>query len=123
MAKVLIVDDAEFLRMRISKVLLANGHTVVEADNGLNAVSTYTSARPDVVLMDITMPEMDGLMALKEIKALDPQARVVMLTALGQDSVVLEAMRFGALDFLLKPFESNRVLSTVNKALSAPITA
>jgi two-component system chemotaxis response regulator CheY len=66
---------------------------------------------------------MDGLMALKEIKALDPQARVVMLTALGQDSVVLEAMRFGALDFLLKPFESNRVLSTVNKALSAPITA
>ena len=123
MAKVLVVDDAEFLRMRISKMLTSQGHTIIEADNGQNAVSVYKSAHPDVVLMDITMPEMDGLSALKEIKALDPTAKVVMLTALGQDTVVLEAIRTGASDFVVKPFDPNRVLAAVNKALGLPIAA
>jgi len=118
MAKILIVDDAEFLRVRISKMLVGGGHEVIEADNGLKAVETYKTARPDAVLMDITMPEMDGLAALKEIKALDPAARVVMLTALGQESVVLEAIKSGAKDFVVKPFQPERVLAALSKALA-----
>lgn len=123
MATILVVDDAEFLRMRISKMLIGNGHTIVEADNGQNAVSMFKSTHPDVVLMDITMPEMDGLSALKEIKALDQHAKVVMLTALGQDTVVLEAIRTGATDFVVKPFDPNRVLAAVNKALGLSVVA
>ena len=103
MARILIVDDAEFLRVRISKMLIGNGHQVIEANNGLVAVNTYKTEHPDVVLMDITMPEMDGLQALKEIRAFDPKAKVVMLTALGQESVVLEAIKSGARDFVVKP--------------------
>ncbi len=118
MAKILIVDDAEFLRVRISKMLVGAGHEVIEADNGLNAVNTYKSAKPDAVLMDITMPEMDGLAALKEIRAADPNARVVMLTALGQESVVMEAIKAGAKDFVVKPFEQERVLTAITKALA-----
>jgi two-component system chemotaxis response regulator CheY len=117
MAKILVVDDAEFLRVRISKMLVGGGHEVIEADNGLKAVDTYKTARPDAVLMDITMPEMDGLAALKEIKAIDPNARVVMLTALGQESVVLEAIKSGAKDFVVKPFQPERVLAALSKAL------
>jgi len=117
MSIVLVVDDAEFLRMRISKILSTNGHEVVQADNGYSAVNVYRTSHPDVVLMDITMPEMDGLTALKEIRALDPEARVVMLTALGQDTVVVEALKSGAKDFVVKPFETDRVLSAIGKAL------
>ncbi|MBI3762771.1 MAG: response regulator, partial [Chloroflexi bacterium] len=95
-----------------------SGHEVLEADNGVNAVSAYKTARPDAVLMDITMPEMDGLAALKEIRAADPNARVVMLTALGQESVVLEAVKSGAKDFVVKPFEAERVLAAISKALA-----
>ena len=117
MAKILIVDDAEFLRVRISKMLIGNGHQVIEANNGVVAVSTYKAEHPEVVLMDITMPEMDGLQALKEIRAFDPKAKVVMLTALGQESVVLEAIKSGARDFVVKPFEPDRVLNAIRKAL------
>lgn len=118
MARILIVDDAEFLRLRISKMLSGNGHQVIEADNGAKAVSTYKSDKPDAVLMDITMPEMDGLAALKEIRAADPNARVVMLTALGQESVVLEAIKSGAKDFVVKPFQPERVMEAITKALA-----
>ena len=118
MARILIVDDAEFLRVRISKMLIGNGHQVIEANNGLVAVNTYKSDHPDCVLMDITMPEMDGLQALKEIRAFDPKAKVVMLTALGQESVVLEAIKSGARDFVVKPFEPDRVLNAIRKALA-----
>ena len=104
MAKILIVDDAEFLRVRISKMLSGDGHEIVEAENGARAVEQYKLIRPDMVLMDITMPEMDGLSALKAIRAYDPKARVIMLTALGQESVVLEAIKSGARDFIVKPF-------------------
>jgi two-component system, chemotaxis family, chemotaxis protein CheY len=118
MAKILIVDDAEFLRVRISKMLVGSGLEVIEADNGLNAVNTYKANRPDAVLMDVTMPEMDGLTALKEIRAFDANARVVMLTALGQESVVLEAVKAGAKDFVVKPFEPDRVLAAIQRAMS-----
>lgn len=117
MAKILIVDDAEFLRVRISKMLVSNGHQVLEAENGAVAVNSYKANRPDAVLMDVTMPEMDGLAALKAIRSGDPNARVVMLTALGQESVVLEAIKSGAKDFVVKPFEPARVLAALNKAL------
>jgi two-component system chemotaxis response regulator CheY len=118
MAKILVVDDAEFLRVRIAKMLVGDGHEIVEAENGAKAVNMYKAARPDVVLMDITMPEMDGLSALKAIRAFDPRARVVMLTALGQESVVLEAIKSGARDFVVKPFERDRVLGAISKLLS-----
>lgn len=118
MAKILIVDDAEFLRVRISKMLTGDGFEVIEADNGAKAVETYQAVHPDVVLMDITMPEMDGLTALKHIRAIDPKAKVIMLTALGQESVVLEAIKSGARDFVVKPFERDRVMSAINKLLA-----
>lgn len=115
MAKILVVDDAQFLRVRISKMLQADGHEVIEAENGVVAVQSYKANKPAIVLMDITMPEMDGLTALKEIRAYDPNAKVVMLTALGQESVVLEAIKSGAKDFVVKPFERERVMRAINK--------
>jgi two-component system, chemotaxis family, chemotaxis protein CheY len=117
MAKILVVDDAEFLRVRITKMLTADGFEVVEAENGLKAIDAFKANKPDMVLMDITMPEMDGLSALKELRKIDPNAKVVMLTALGQESVVLEAVKSGAKDFVVKPFERDRILSAINKLL------
>ena len=118
MTKILIVDDAEFLRMRISKMLLGEGYEIFEAENGAIAVETYKTQHPDVVLMDITMPEMDGLTALKAIKVIDAKAKVIMLTALGQESVVLEAIKSGARDFVVKPFERERILGAISKLLA-----
>lgn len=118
MAKILIVDDAEFLRVRISKMLTGDGYEVIEAENGARAVEVYERERPDLVLLDVTMPEMDGLTALKHIRAIDPKARVVMLTALGQESVVLEAIKSGARDFIVKPFERDRVMNAIYKLLA-----
>jgi two-component system, chemotaxis family, chemotaxis protein CheY len=117
MAKILIVDDAEFLRVRISKMLVGDGYEVAEAENGLKAIEKFQEIHPDLVLMDITMPEMDGLTALKQIRGIDPKAKVIMLTALGQESVVLEAIKSGARDFVVKPFERDRVLSAITKLL------
>jgi len=117
MAKILVVDDAEFLRVRISKMLQGDGHEIAEAENGARAVAVYKDVKPDLVLMDITMPEMDGLTALKEIRGYDPKAKVVMLTALGQESVVLEAIKSGARDFVVKPFERERVMNAITKLL------
>ncbi|MDR3572557.1 MAG: response regulator [Anaerolineaceae bacterium] len=118
MTRILIVDDAEFLRVRITKMLTGDGFEVFEAENGLKAVAKYKEIHPDVVLMDITMPEMDGLAALKEIRAFDSHAKVVMLTALGQESVVLEAVKSGARDFVVKPFERDRVLNAIGKLVA-----
>ncbi|HNN12562.1 MAG TPA: response regulator [Anaerolineales bacterium] len=118
MAKVLIVDDAEFLRVRLTKMLSTDGYEVFQAENGLKAVNTYKEIHPDVVLMDVTMPEMDGLTALKEIVGFDAKARVIMLTALGQESVVLEAVKSGAKDFVVKPFEQDRVMNAITKLLA-----
>ena len=115
MATLLVVDDAAFMRMRCSKLLTESGYQVVEAENGVQAVKQYQLHHPDAVLLDITMPEMDGLTALKEIRKLDPNAKVAMVTAMGQQSTVMEALKAGARDFVLKPFQSDRVLATVKK--------
>ena len=119
MAKVLVVDDAAFMRVRAVKVMQEAGHDVAEAENGRDAVTQYAAWRPDVVLMDITMPEMDGLAALKEIRKIDPSARVAMVTAMGQQAIVMEALKAGAKDFVLKPFQPDRVLSALQKLLAA----
>ncbi len=115
MARIMIVDDAAFMRMRCSRLLKEHGYEVVEAENGLQAVKLYQEIRPDAVLMDITMPDMDGLEALKAIRELDPSARVAMVTAMGQQAMVIEALKRGAKDFVLKPFEPQRVLAAVKK--------
>jgi len=118
MAKILVVDDAEFLRVRLTKMLATDGFEVFQAENGLKAVEQYKAIHPDVVLMDVTMPEMDGLTALKEIVQFDAKAKVIMLTALGQESVVLEAVKSGARDFVVKPFEQERVMKAITKILA-----
>ncbi len=115
MATLLVVDDAAFMRMRCSKLLTESGYQVIEAENGVQAVQQYHDHHPDAVLLDITMPEMDGLTALREIRKLDPNAKVAMVTAMGQQSTVMEALKAGARDFVLKPFQSDRVLATVKK--------
>jgi two-component system chemotaxis response regulator CheY len=119
MARVLVVDDAAFMRKMVSDALAKGGHEVVgEAGNGNEAVAQYQELRPEVTTLDITMPEKDGLAALQEIMALDPAARVVMCSALGQESKVLESIKIGAKDFVVKPFQPDRVLGAVDKALS-----
>jgi two-component system chemotaxis response regulator CheY len=118
MATVLVVDDALFMRKVISDAVVAGGHEVVgEATNGREAVARFKELRPDVTTLDITMPEQDGLAALREIIALDPAARVVMCSALGQERKVLEAMKAGAKYFVVKPFEEARLIAAVNKAI------
>ncbi len=119
MARVLVVDDAAFMRVRAAKVLMDNGHEVAQAENGIEAVKKYAEWHPDAVLMDITMPEMDGLTALKEIRKIDPQARVAMVTAMGQQAIVMEALKAGARDFVLKPFQPDRVLGALAKMVAA----
>src|SRR5476649_616349 len=118
MAKVLVVDDALFMRKVVSDAIVAGGHEVVgEACNGEEAVARFKKLRPDVTTLDITMPEKDGLAALREIIALDPAARVIMCSALGQESKVLEAMKAGAKYFVVKPFDESRLIAAVNKAI------
>src|ERR1700694_4340353 len=119
MARILVVDDAAFMRVRAAKVLIDNGHEVEQAENGIEAVAKYAEWRPDAVLMDITMPEMDGLTALKEIRRIDPHARVAMVTAMGQQAIVMQALKAGAKDFVLKPFRPERILATLQKLLAA----
>ena len=118
MPKVLVVDDAQFLRVRLTRMLKEHGYDILEAENGDRAVAQYEANAPDAVLLDITMPEKDGLEVLREIRGKHPDARVVMLTALGQQSIVLEAIKAGARDFIVKPFEQERVLSALQKALA-----
>ena len=117
MAKIMVVDDAAFMRMRCAKLLVENGHEVSEAANGVEAVKKYSENKPDGVLLDITMPEMDGIATLKKLVEMDPGARVVMVTAMGQQSMVIEALKSGAKDFVVKPFDANRVLAAVKKLI------
>ncbi|MBC7076439.1 MAG: response regulator [Syntrophomonadaceae bacterium] len=116
---ILIVDDAAFMRMMIKDILTKNGYVVVgEAENGMAAVEKYKDLRPDLVTMDITMPEMDGITAVKEIKAIDANARIIMCSAMGQQAMVIDAIQAGAKDFVVKPFQPERVLEAVSKALN-----
>lgn len=118
MKKVLIVDDAAFMRMAIKNILEKNGFEVVgEAENGSVGYKKYMELKPDVVTMDVTMPEMDGIEALKKIKANDSKAKVIMITAMGQEPMVKEAILSGAKGFIVKPFKDETVLSALNKIL------
>lgn len=117
--KILIVDDAAFMRMMIKDILTKNGYEIVgEAQDGREAVEKYKELEPDLVTMDITMPEMDGITALKEIKQIDPDAVVIMCSAMGQQAMVIDAIQAGAKDFIVKPFQADRVLEAIQKALN-----
>ena len=119
--KILLVDDAAFMRKMIKDTLTKNGYTeVFESVDGADAVEKFSEIGPDLVVMDITMPNMDGLEALKAIRAKDGSANVVMCSAMGQESMVMDAVRSGAKDFIVKPFKPDRVLKTVTSILGAP---
>lgn len=120
MAKILLVDDAAFMRMMVKDVLTKNGYDesdIFEAADGAQAVDKYNELKPDLVIMDITMPNKDGLEALKEIKGGDPSATVVMCSAMGQEAMVIDAIKSGAKDFIVKPFKPDRILKTVKTIL------
>ena len=118
MAKIMICDDAAFMRMMIKDILTKNGYEIAaEAENGQKAVEKYPEAKPDLVLMDITMPDMDGIQALKKIKEIDPNANIIMCSAMGQQAMVIEAIQSGAKDFIVKPFQAERVLEAVKKVI------
>jgi two-component system chemotaxis response regulator CheY len=119
MARVLVVDDAAFMRKVLTDALAQGGHDVVgEAANGVEAVAQFQALNPDVTTLDITMPEKDGLEALREILAANPGARVIMCSALGQESKVIESIQLGAKDFVVKPFQPAQLLEAVGKALA-----
>ena len=112
--RILIVDDAAFMRMMIKDILTKNGFEVVgEAADGVQAIEKYNELKPDLVTMDITMPEMDGIAALKEIKAKDPNAIIIMCSAMGQQAMVIDAIQAGAKDFIVKPFQADRVIEAI----------
>ena len=119
MAKnILICDDAAFMRMMNKDILTKNGYNVAgEAENGVKAVEKYNELKPDLVLMDITMPEMDGIQALKKIKEADSSALVIMCSAMGQQAMVIESIQAGAKDFIVKPFQADRVIEAVKKVV------
>lgn len=117
--RVLIVDDAAFMRMMIKDILEKNGFEVAaEASNGIEAVEAYKEKKPDIATMDITMPEMNGIEAVKSIRKIDPDARIIMCSAMGQQGLVMEAIQAGARDFIVKPFQAERVLDALHKALA-----
>lgn len=118
MASVLIVDDAAFMRMTIKKMLEPHGYVVVgEAQNGIEAVKRYIELKPDIVLLDITMPEMNGVEALKRIKELDPKAKVIICSAMGQQEMVAQSIQCGAKDFIVKPFVEDRLVAAIEKVM------
>lgn len=118
MARIMVVDDAAFMRMMLKDILTKGGYEVVgEAENGLRAVEKYKELSPDLVLMDITMPELDGIGAVKQIKSIDPNAKIIMCSAMGQQAMVLESIQAGAKDFIVKPFQADRIIEAVSKSV------
>lgn len=118
MANILIVDDAAFMRMMIKDILSKNGYTVIgEAENGNKAIEKFKELTPDLVIMDITMPELDGIQAVKQIKGLSPEAKIIMCSAMGQQAMVIESIQAGARDFIVKPFQAERVIEAVKKVV------
>lgn len=116
MARILVVDDAAFMRMRLSDILEKNGHQVIDqAENGVEAIEKYTKLKPDIVTMDITMPVMEGIDAVKGIKKVDPDATIIMCSAMGQQQMVIEAFKAGAKDFVVKPFQVERVIEAIER--------
>ena len=119
MEKIMLVDDAAFMRMMIKNALTQKGYSnFVEAQDGAEAVKKYDEEKPDLVIMDITMPNMDGLQALKKIRESDTSAKIVMCTAMGQESMVVDAIKSGAKDFIVKPFEEDRLIASIDKVMS-----
>ncbi len=118
MYKILVVDDAGFMRKMVQTHLTKAGYdTFIEGEDGAQAVELYKAEKPDLVIMDITMPNMNGIEALGAIKGQFPDAKIVMCSAMGQESMVMEAIKLGALDFIVKPFKQERIVQTVNKIL------
>ncbi|HEX3029301.1 MAG TPA: response regulator [Clostridia bacterium] len=116
--KILIVDDAAFMRMMIKDILSKNGYEVAgEAENGARAIEKYKELIPDLVIMDITMPEVDGIQAVKEIKKVNGDAKIIMCSAMGQQAMVIESIQAGARDFIVKPFQADRVIEAVKKVI------
>ena len=115
--KILVVDDAAFMRFRLEKILTTAGHEVIQAENAAVALNIYREQRPDLVTMDITMPDIDGIKATYLLKKVDPGAKVIVISAMGQKSMVGEAIRAGAKDFVVKPFEPERILAAVARAV------
>lgn len=116
--RVLITDDALFMRVTLKNILTKGGYEIVgEAANGQESVTLYQQHKPDLVTMDITMPEMDGITAVREIRKIDPEANVIMCTAMGQKSMVMEAVAAGAKDFLVKPFQPDKVIEAIQKII------
>lgn len=119
MAKILVVDDAIFMRMSIKKMLEENGHTMIgEAADGVEAIEKYAELKPDVVLLDITMPEMNGIEALKRIRVLNPKAKIIICSAMGYQEMIAESIKCGAEDFIVKPFDAERLMAIINKVLA-----
>lgn len=117
--RILIVDDAAFMRMMIKNILTKNGYEVVgEAENGQMALDLYKQHKPDLVTMDITMPEMDGIEGMKAIRNIDPNANVIMCSAMGQQAMVMEAIQAGAKDFVVKPFQQDRILQAIERVMA-----
>ncbi|KYZ77284.1 two-component system response regulator [Anaerosporomusa subterranea] len=116
--RIMVVDDAAFMRMMIKDILSKNGYEIVaEAENGAKAVEKFQEVKPDLTTMDITMPEMDGISALKQIRSMDASAKIIMCSAMGQQAMVIEAIQAGARDFIVKPFQPDRVLEAVRKVV------
>ncbi len=116
--KILIVDDAAFMRLMLKDILTKNGYMVVgEAENGAAAVDKYKELHPDLVTLDITMPEQDGISTLKKIRSIDPQAKIIMCSAMGQQAMVIDSIQAGAKDFIVKPFQPERVIEAVSKVI------
>ncbi len=118
MVTILVADDSAFSRLNCKKALKPTGYDIVEAETGTQAVELFQSSSPDAVLLDVTMPGMDGISALKKILEIDSTARIAMVSAMGQQAVVIDALKSGAKDFVVKPFDSERVLATVEKLLA-----
>ncbi len=119
MARILVCDDSAFMRMMLKKVLIADGHEIVgEAGDGMEAVQMYRQHKPDIATMDITMPKMDGIQAVTHIHEENPVARIVMVTALGQKAIITDALKAGASDFIVKPFDPEQVIETIRKVLA-----
>lgn len=118
MVNVLIADDAKFMRMMLKRILEAEGHKIVgEAAGGEEVISLYAKLRPDLVTMDIVMPEPNGIECVRRIREFDPHAKIVMVTALGQEAMVVEALKAGASDFVIKPFKAGKVIQAIDKVL------
>ncbi len=118
MAKILICDDSAFMRMILKKLLTDHGYDVVgEAGDGKQAVQMYRECKPDLITMDITMPKMDGIQAVQLIHEENPLVRIIMVTALGQKAIITDAIKAGASDFIVKPFDPEQVMKTIKKVL------